>query len=68
MAQTVDPRAFYGYLFAQKRPTKLLDALLRGIANYIVRPPTLDDVLARGSVIEMVVPPSSHTAVRVYWK
>lgn len=48
MAQTVDPRAYYGYLFAQKRPTKLLDALLRGIANYIVRPPTLNDALARG--------------------
>jgi hypothetical protein len=38
MAQTVDPKAYYGYLYAQKQPTKLLDALLRGIAHYIVRP------------------------------
>jgi hypothetical protein len=31
---------FYGYLFQNdKKPTKVLDALLRGIANYIVRPP-----------------------------
>ncbi|CAG8975292.1 hypothetical protein HYALB_00008076 [Hymenoscyphus albidus] len=32
----VDPKAFYGYLFqADKKPTKLLYLLLRGIANYI---------------------------------
>jgi hypothetical protein len=36
MAHTVDPKAYYGSLFAQKQPTKVLDALLRGIANYIV--------------------------------
>jgi hypothetical protein len=31
---------FYGYLFqSDKKPTKILDALLRGIATYIVRPP-----------------------------
>lgn len=34
--QTVDPKAFYGYLFAHKQPTKVLDALLRGVAQYIV--------------------------------
>jgi hypothetical protein len=32
-----DPKAFYGYLFeVDKTPTKTLDALLRGIAIYIV--------------------------------
>lgn len=37
MAQTVDSKAYYGQLFqADKKPTKVLDALLRGIANYIV--------------------------------
>jgi len=37
MAQPVDGRAYYGYLFeTDKKPTKVLDALLRGIANYIV--------------------------------
>ncbi|KAH6669435.1 hypothetical protein B0J14DRAFT_486930, partial [Halenospora varia] len=36
MAQPVDPKAYYGYLFHDdKKPTKVLDALLRGIANYI---------------------------------
>ncbi|KUJ24396.1 uncharacterized protein LY89DRAFT_679553 [Mollisia scopiformis] len=31
-----DPKAFYGYLFeVDKKPTKTLDALLRGIAGYI---------------------------------
>jgi hypothetical protein len=40
MAQTIDPKAYYGYLFkSDKKPTKVLDALLRGIANYIVRFP-----------------------------
>ncbi|RQM05829.1 hypothetical protein DH86_00002137 [Scytalidium sp. 3C] len=33
----VDPKEFYGYLFeADKKPTKLLDLLLRGIAYHIV--------------------------------
>ena len=34
----VDPKEFYGYLFeVDKSPTPVLNALLRGIANYIVR-------------------------------
>lgn len=34
---TVDPKVFYGYLFeVDKKPTRTLDALLRGIAGYIV--------------------------------
>jgi hypothetical protein len=38
MEQPVDSKAYYGYLFEDnKKPTKILDALLRGIANYIVR-------------------------------
>ena len=38
MEQPVDAKAYYGYLFEDnKKPTKILDALLRGIANYIVR-------------------------------
>ena len=37
-SQKVDPITYWGYLFEpDKKPTKLLDALLRGIANYIVR-------------------------------
>lgn len=37
MAQIVDAKQYYGYLFeADKKPTKVLDALLRGIAIYIV--------------------------------
>jgi hypothetical protein len=33
----VDAKAFYGYLFQDnKKPTEVLDALLRGIAIYIV--------------------------------
>ncbi|KAF7863967.1 hypothetical protein EAF04_006932 [Stromatinia cepivora] len=33
----VDPKEFYGYLFdADKSPTSVLNALLRGIANYII--------------------------------
>ncbi|TAQ87489.1 hypothetical protein B7494_g4190 [Chlorociboria aeruginascens] len=37
MSQTVDPEAYYGYLFDKdKKPTRVLDALLRGIAAYIV--------------------------------
>ncbi|RKF55314.1 hypothetical protein GcM3_202019 [Golovinomyces cichoracearum] len=37
MSTTVDARRYYGYLFqVDKRPTKLLDALLRGIADYII--------------------------------
>jgi tRNA isopentenyl-2-thiomethyl-A-37 hydroxylase MiaE len=37
MAQNVDAKQYYGYLFeADKKPTKVLDALLRGIAIYIV--------------------------------
>lgn len=37
MAQSVDSNAYYGKLFqADKKPTVVLDALLRGIANYIV--------------------------------
>jgi hypothetical protein len=37
MAQNVDARKYYGYLFeADKKPTQVLDALLRGIAIYIV--------------------------------
>ncbi|KAN0093626.1 hypothetical protein V8E51_016810 [Hyaloscypha variabilis] len=36
MAQNVDGKQYYGYLFeADKKPTKVLDALLRGIAIYI---------------------------------
>ncbi|KAF8848946.1 hypothetical protein BDZ45DRAFT_810382 [Acephala macrosclerotiorum] len=32
----IDPKLFYGYLFeADKKPTRTLDALLRGIAGYI---------------------------------
>jgi hypothetical protein len=34
----IDPKTFYGYLFDQdKKPSKVLDAILRGIAKYIVR-------------------------------
>jgi hypothetical protein len=34
---SVDAKAYYGYLFqANKQPTKVLDLLLRGIANHIV--------------------------------
>ncbi|TVY24627.1 hypothetical protein LHYA1_G006389 [Lachnellula hyalina] len=34
--QPVDAKAYYGYLFAaDKKPTKVLDALLRGIAKHI---------------------------------
>jgi hypothetical protein len=37
MSQPVDGKTYYGYLFeTDKKPTKVLDALLRGIANYIV--------------------------------
>jgi hypothetical protein len=37
MSQPVDAKEYYGYLFeADKKPTKVLDALLRGIAIYIV--------------------------------
>lgn len=33
----IDPKLFYGYLFElDKKPTRTLDALLRGIAGYIV--------------------------------
>jgi hypothetical protein len=40
MEQPVDSKAYYGYLFEDnKKPTETLDALLRGIANYIVRLP-----------------------------
>lgn len=36
-ATTTDPKAYYGYLFeVDKKPTKTLDALLKGIAEYIV--------------------------------
>ncbi|KAH8783808.1 hypothetical protein F5882DRAFT_295436, partial [Hyaloscypha sp. PMI_1271] len=36
MAQNVDAKKYYGYLFeADKKPTKVLDALLRGIAIHI---------------------------------
>ncbi|TVY84140.1 hypothetical protein LSUE1_G003019 [Lachnellula suecica] len=36
MALPVDAKAYYGYLFAaDKKPTKVLDALLRGIAIHI---------------------------------
>ncbi|KAH8786344.1 hypothetical protein F5882DRAFT_239731, partial [Hyaloscypha sp. PMI_1271] len=32
-----DPKEYYGYLFeADKKPTKTLDAMLRGIARYII--------------------------------
>ncbi len=38
----VDGKSYYGYLFnADKTATTLLDALLRAIANYIVRFPDL---------------------------
>lgn len=34
----VDGKSYYGYLFeSDKKPSKLLDALLKGIAKYIVR-------------------------------
>lgn len=37
MAQNVDAKQYYGYLFeTDKKPSKVLDALLRGIAIYIV--------------------------------
>jgi hypothetical protein len=37
MEAKADAKAYYGYLFeANKKPTKVMDALLRGIANYIV--------------------------------
>lgn len=40
-ATTTDPKVFYGYLFeADKKPTRTLDALLKGIAGYIVSLPT----------------------------
>jgi hypothetical protein len=36
----VDAKAYYGYLFQNdKKPTEVLDALLRGIAIYIVSAP-----------------------------
>ena len=45
MAQNVDGKQFYGYLFeADKKPTKVLDALLRGIAIYIVSCDQLTDI------------------------
>lgn len=32
-----DPKAFYGYLYGEdKAPTKVFDALLRALAQYIV--------------------------------
>jgi hypothetical protein len=44
MAQNVDAKQYYGYLFeADKKPTKVLDALLRGIAIYIVSCDTAAD-------------------------
>lgn len=37
MAQTTDSKSYYGYLFQpDKKPSPTLDALLRGIADYIV--------------------------------
>jgi hypothetical protein len=37
MSQNGNAKAYYGYLFEpDKKPTKVLDALLRGIALYIV--------------------------------
>lgn len=34
-----DPKTYYGYLFGpDKTPTKVLDALLRAIAQHVVRP------------------------------
>ncbi len=37
MAEQVDAKTYYGYLFLpDKKPSKVLDALLRGIAKYIV--------------------------------
>ncbi|KAH8596534.1 hypothetical protein B0O99DRAFT_509542, partial [Bisporella sp. PMI_857] len=36
MPDPIDAKAYYGYLFQKsKEPTKVLDQLLRGIANYI---------------------------------
>lgn len=41
---SVDPKVFYGYLFQpDKKPTKILSALLRGIAGYIVSAEKGDD-------------------------
>jgi hypothetical protein len=38
--EAIDGKSYYGYLFEDdKKPSKLLDALLRGIAKYIVRIP-----------------------------
>lgn len=37
-SQAPDPKAYYGYLFKpDKTPTDTLDALLRAVAQYIVR-------------------------------
>lgn len=44
MAQNVDAKQYYGYLFeADKKPTKVLDALLRGVAIFIVSCDELTD-------------------------
>jgi hypothetical protein len=44
----VDAKEFYGYLYeANKTPTKVLDALLRAIGQYIVSPPNYFTWLSR---------------------
>ena len=50
MSQPVDAKQYYGYLFeVDKKPTKVLDALLRGIAIYIV---SCDQVARHAPAIE----------------
>ncbi|EIC06230.1 hypothetical protein OR221_0445, partial [Microbacterium laevaniformans OR221] len=37
MAQPVDAKVYYGYLFeSDKKPSKVMTALLTGIAKYLV--------------------------------
>jgi len=64
MATPVDPKVYYGYLFqANKQPTKVLDLLLRGIANYIVScRGGAGDELARGGFRMLTVYRSSQWA------
>ena len=58
MAQTTngDAKGYYGYLFeSDKKPTKVLDALLRGIAIYIVSCARWEQDCARDRADRMVV-------------
>jgi hypothetical protein len=57
MAQNIDAKQYYGYLFeADKKPTKVLDALLRGIATYIVSRDSVDDytLLLKGIKADLI--------------